>query len=737
MDSGLVTQFTEDLISAKATVCGRSKCPEPHIAAGEPRHYIAGYNSREGKFVCGRCIEYYKSQPATMSRQDAGGIIDSQAGDVRKSVNDARKKGASLSTRRVTPVPAHVDMSGHSRGQMLPPPLPPQGPQPRVSIPNSWNRSPLSYPPPGAAVPQAYINHSTPTLYGYSAAHSQYAANRQMWASRAYQSSIADTITLRFKVLHEVPGKPNGAQVRNLSEGKPNVLATSTPDVLRQLAIDTMEPKEPSGIPYFYDRCLTGKPKGKDGVNTFKKPTKAFELALVIDADQWEEIGEYLAQRELAAMEPHPSHSVKKAVKTLKPRTLRSSTKKGALSESKSSDSSSDSEPSSQNPLEYRLNQASFDTVRSTNGGPEPVDSGSRMASKRRRSDSHSIPKTPPRPKRRAIPVYESPNRDQLRDALLEGGSSFSQASGQDHIVAHILSEHIEFYQIVPKPLQDLISSGKFQGFTCEPANAAQGSLRMEDGRFLGIGTFKTAHPGYLTLVHLAMDGLGTKPNEDVAVKRMYVPRSKPTDSDPKAWVINRRMPEDEFRKILMEANVFQWAISIMTFTYSFIEHFLEKSPNPPPFPIPEICFVHAGVALVHQQDAGPLGNKKATICRSYLIEEEHSGFYKFINNGSAVPVPLPAAVPSLSALAEFLAFTQHVQYYKSGGMVYLSDLQGTVGLLTDPQIMTAPSIGDGIEIFGEGNVPAAFSAFPMQHVCNKFCHWFQLPVLQQGMLKL
>ncbi|KAJ7028213.1 hypothetical protein C8F04DRAFT_1188755 [Mycena alexandri] len=44
------------------------------------------------------------------------------------------------------------------------------------------------------------------------------------------------------------------------------------------------------------------------------------------------------------------------------------------------------------------------------------------------------------------------------------------------------------------------------------------------------------------------------------------------------------------------------------------------------------------------------------------------------------------------------------------------------------PQIMTAPSIGEGVEIWGEGNVPAAFNAFPEQHVCNKFCTWFQLP---------
>ncbi|KAJ7146842.1 hypothetical protein C8R44DRAFT_758323 [Mycena epipterygia] len=44
---------------------------------------------------------------------------------------------------------------------------------------------------------------------------------------------------------------------------------------------------------------------------------------------------------------------------------------------------------------------------------------------------------------------------------------------------------------------------------------------------------------------------------------------------------------------------------------------------------------------------------------------------------------------------------------------------------------MTAHSIGDGAEIFGEGNLPAAFNAFPEQHICNKFCHWFELPALK------
>ncbi|KAJ7053075.1 hypothetical protein C8F01DRAFT_1261250 [Mycena amicta] len=78
--------------------------------------------------------------------------------------------------------------------------------------------------------------------------------------------------------------------------------------------------------------------------------------------------------------------------------------------------------------------------------------------------------------------------------------------------------------------------------------------------------------------------------------------------------------------------------------------------------------------------------------------------------------------------VAEFLAFAQHLQYWKSGGKVYISDLQGTVSLLTDPQVMTSPDIPNSAQLFGDGNVPEAFLAFPKQHQCNKFCRWFRVP---------
>ncbi|KAF8161937.1 hypothetical protein K438DRAFT_2070410 [Mycena galopus ATCC 62051] len=38
---------------------------------------------------------------------------------------------------------------------------------------------------------------------------------------------------------------------------------------------------------------------------------------------------------------------------------------------------------------------------------------------------------------------------------------------------------------------------------------------------------------------------------------------------------------------------------------------------------------------------------------------------------------------------------------------------QGTMERLTNPQIMTSPTISDGVDLFGDGNVPVAFAAFP------------------------
>ncbi|KAJ7776556.1 hypothetical protein DFH07DRAFT_731711, partial [Mycena maculata] len=137
----------------------------------------------------------------------------------------------------------------------------------------------------------------------------------------------------------------------------------------------------------------------------------------------------------------------------------------------------------------------------------------------------------------------------------------------------------------------------------------------------------------------------------------------------------------DEYALTVQEANLLYWASTLMGFTYSFINHFIANAPEEPPFDIPQLHFVHAGVAVVHDQVSGTNVANVSSISRTYLLEElidtENEDFVKFIHNGNALPL-LPPSDP-LYQIAEFLCFTQHVQYFKTDCSVCLSDLQGTL----------------------------------------------------------
>ncbi|KAJ7070249.1 hypothetical protein B0H15DRAFT_756137, partial [Mycena belliarum] len=127
------------------------------------------------------------------------------------------------------------------------------------------------------------------------------------------------------------------------------------------------------------------------------------------------------------------------------------------------------------------------------------------------------------------------------------------------------------------------------------------------------------------------------------------------------------------------EANLLFWGASIMSFTYSFIDDFISKAKDEPPFDIPRLRFVHAGVAVAHEPVTGNNVANASSIRRTYLVEEfintEAEQFVKYIHNGDAIP--LLAKDDPFYDIADFLCFTQHVQYFKSGGLVFLSDFQG------------------------------------------------------------
>ncbi|KAF8976292.1 hypothetical protein BDQ17DRAFT_1267468, partial [Cyathus striatus] len=130
--------------------------------------------------------------------------------------------------------------------------------------------------------------------------------------------------------------------------------------------------------------------------------------------------------------------------------------------------------------------------------------------------------------------------------------------------------------------------------------------------------------------------------------------------------------------KTLVETNVTYWAVSLLSYLYLYISQVISTK-GEPPFKIPEIRFVKAGVGIVHDTAGSKPGGKSATMRNVYLLEEfienEGNDFIKFIHNGSAHPL-LDGSDP-LYAIAEFLCFMQHIQYEKTDSLVYVSDLQG------------------------------------------------------------
>ncbi|KAF4612188.1 hypothetical protein D9613_004565 [Agrocybe pediades] len=99
--------------------------------------------------------------------------------------------------------------------------------------------------------------------------------------------------------------------------------------------------------------------------------------------------------------------------------------------------------------------------------------------------------------------------------------------------------------------------------------------------------------------------------------------------------------------------------------------------------------------------------------------------------------IPLPEEGEDGYETSLFLCFIQHVQFQFTHHTVYISDFQGAGDLLTDPQIMTHPDLIKDMDadirgsLFGEGNVGTTFEAFTSQHICNRYCKWFQLEELK------
>lgn len=56
----------------------------------------------------------------------------------------------------------------------------------------------------------------------------------------------------------------------------------------------------------------------------------------------------------------------------------------------------------------------------------------------------------------------------------------------------------------------------------------------------------------------------------------------------------------DESQRLYREANVLYWAIALLDLAYSYIDQCIANTEHPPPFNVPQLRFVEAGLLFVY-----------------------------------------------------------------------------------------------------------------------------------------
>ncbi|KAL4079453.1 hypothetical protein J3A83DRAFT_4409655 [Scleroderma citrinum] len=272
-------------------------------------------------------------------------------------------------------------------------------------------------------------------------------------------------------------------------------------------------------------------------------------------------------------------------------------------------------------------------------------------------SSSTSSGSTPLLPqKKHVLTAFSSPDHYQLKEVLqLEGASEFDVVKVfQQQIV------QVDFYPILTCSLNELISTQT--SFDIQTTDLFSGNIRLD----------------------LSVNSV---------IGRPYIDNI----ADPGPPFIHLTL-KDESKQLYTEANALYWAKSLLQMTYEFVDTAVKAAQAPPPFQIPCLHFVDAGLLLAYEPHVATVATAKppkpgGTVSTMFLAEElipaSEGDFMKYIHNSDATPCDLFDT--KADKIAQFLSFTQHVQYSKTGGQVYISDYQGSGLLLTDPQILTHP----------------------------------------------
>ncbi|KAG2739151.1 hypothetical protein P692DRAFT_20756559 [Suillus brevipes Sb2] len=696
----LVSQFTEDAFAKEDRLCQRPACGA-NIAKGDPCFYVATIeHGKPGCYVCGPCHERYQKKSATSVRPA-----------VRPTPGFA-SGGSSGFTGRGPPDP-HVIRQSVNAGQrklsVNPPPV--------IPLSHGWSEFSAG---PDISVPSLWQASSQPTLHsstGYTPHHAHYGLERDRWAKLSYAPPPSQTISLEISAVHEGGSQKKGGHgtpFRYLRRKKDIDTQIDAPGLIK-IALDTVYPKIQSFCPafqwqyeefiirdsrwvdlsghharepYFYSQCVQA---GRKGLKSQIFKTKQFALMVVIPESQWCEYEEWTERAE----EDEATRQAPMATTAISEASIDVFQGKDYLA--------------TEVPLpEVPLKRTHLHTASSLS--------------------STSSSTSPPLKKAASANIFQSPDRNELKEALRSGGI----ANVDVQSVYDLQNENVQLYWIATRPMSEILEDSKYQSFMLHTAESATGQLTVDtsSANLISRGGFKTAHPGWLTLAsHIPTTGLVSTPHQKVVVKRPFIKIFPPNGPSAGTYKVGCYAVADKLSKQFKEANVLYWANSLLDLTYAFVNRCVAASSNPPPFEIPRLRFIHAGLALSFlpgQMIIAKPGAKPCSVYAAFLLEELIPGgpdaFVKFIHNTDCDPLLDPGEDGYSTAL--FLAFTQHVQYEKTGGLAYISDYQGVTELLTDPQILMHPSVSEGNDLFGDGNIEDVVSQFEEKHVCNHYCEW-------------
>ena len=173
---------------------------------------------------------------------------------------------------------------------------------------------------------------------------------------------------------------------------------------------------------------------------------------------------------------------------------------------------------------------------------------------------------------------------------------------------------------------------------------------------FVGADAFKTAYTATLVLLCPTGLGIGSCSSKAIVLKQPYLHHV----NQPLSGLFKCVDTKEESKKIFCEVNVLYWVKALFKLTEDLIAQKIAKACEPPPFAIPSIQFVEAGLAIFYATN--PRG-AKVTVNNTYLCEElipdANMVFTKFIHNGNCVPLVEPGETEY--EVAQFLAFTQHI----------------------------------------------------------------------------